>query len=55
MDQASGVIKNKGAIVAASFVNINNLSNSSSLGCIASQQLSSQFTQKGLAYVAACA
>ena len=45
--QADDAINEKGIIVAASFVNINNLDASSSFGRIASQQLSSRFTQKG--------
>jgi len=47
MSQASDSISKGSAVVAASFVNINNLTDSSSFGRIASQQLSSRFTQKG--------
>lgn len=47
MAQADDAVSENGAIVAASFVNINNLNDSSSFGRIASQQLSSRFTQKG--------
>jgi len=47
MSQASDSINKSAAVVAASFVNINNLNDSSSFGRIASQQLSSRFTQKG--------
>jgi len=47
MSQSSGSVDMGKAIVAASFVNINNLNDSSSFGRIAAQQLSSRFTQKG--------
>jgi len=47
MSESSGKIDMGKAIVAASFVNINNLNDSSSFGRIAAQQLSSRFTQKG--------
>lgn len=47
MAQAAPSIDRSKTIVAASFVNIDNLDDSSSFGRIVSQQLASRFTQKG--------
>jgi TolB-like protein len=47
MARAGTLIDGSKTIVAASFVNIDNLDNSSSFGRIVSQQLASRFTQKG--------
>ncbi len=51
LSQASWLRENRQPLLAASFVNINNLNNSSSLGRIIAEQVASRFAQQGFTVI----